>query len=240
MGQRWNSKNGEEGMKKYLAAIAILAIVLSGSGRAFSQSDSAVEDLSKPAGHEPPMLGIHWARGFEPNFLAKHAAQGLAHRKGTSVNMLWHNGSILTTAVTENIFWGTSWGTYSGDKITGMDTWYTGFSGSNYSATSNEYTGTNGQIVEAATSHLGHVMDTSAASGGGYSAGSTKLDYLKAIDHLLELRGSEERIAIVVDEAQVLNDDVLEELGLLWNRGQRDDSTSRKSFWWANLNSSSG
>ena len=46
-------------MKKYLAAIAILAIVLSGSGRAFSQSDSAVEDLSKPAGHEPPMLGIH-------------------------------------------------------------------------------------------------------------------------------------------------------------------------------------
>ena len=73
-----------------------------------------------------------------------------------------------------------------------------------------------------------------------YSAGSTKLDYLKAIDHLLELRGSEERIAIVVDEAQILNDDVLEELGLLGNRGQRDDSTSRKSFWWANPNSSSG
>jgi general secretion pathway protein A len=56
-----------------------------------------------------------------------------------------------------------------------------------------------------------------------YSAGSTKLDYLKALDHLLELHGKEERIAIVVDEAQVLSDDVLEELRLLSNRGQRND-----------------
>ena len=56
-----------------------------------------------------------------------------------------------------------------------------------------------------------------------YSAGSTKLDYLKTMDHLLELHGKEERIAIVVDESQVLSDDVLEELRLLWNRGQRND-----------------
>ena len=56
-----------------------------------------------------------------------------------------------------------------------------------------------------------------------YSAGSTKLDYLKAVDRLLELRGKEERIAIIVDESQVLSDDVLEELRLLSNRGQRND-----------------
>ena len=56
-----------------------------------------------------------------------------------------------------------------------------------------------------------------------YSSGSTKLDYLKTLDHLLELHGNEERIAIIVDEAQVLSDDVLEELRLLWNRGQRND-----------------
>ena len=56
-----------------------------------------------------------------------------------------------------------------------------------------------------------------------YSAGTTKLDYLKTMDHLLDLHGKEERIAIVVDEAQVLSDDVLEELRLLWNRGQRND-----------------
>ncbi|HVC44424.1 MAG TPA: AAA family ATPase [Candidatus Binataceae bacterium] len=56
-----------------------------------------------------------------------------------------------------------------------------------------------------------------------YSAGSTKLDYLKVLDHLLDLHGKEERIAIVVDEAQALSDDVLEELRLLSNRGQRED-----------------
>src|ERR1700687_3511822 len=56
-----------------------------------------------------------------------------------------------------------------------------------------------------------------------YSPGSTKLDYLNVLDHLLELHGKEERIAIIVDEAQVLSDDILEELRLLSNRGQRDD-----------------
>ena len=56
-----------------------------------------------------------------------------------------------------------------------------------------------------------------------YAAGSTKLDYLNVLDHLLELHGREERIAIVVDESQVLSDDILEELRLLSNRGQRND-----------------
>ena len=53
-----------------------------------------------------------------------------------------------------------------------------------------------------------------------YSTGSTKLDYLEALDRLLELRGKEERIAIIVDESQLLSDDVLEELRLLSNRGR--------------------
>jgi type II secretory pathway predicted ATPase ExeA len=54
-----------------------------------------------------------------------------------------------------------------------------------------------------------------------YSAGSTKLDYLNTVDHLLKLHGEEERIAVVIDEAQLMSDDVLEELRLLSNRGQR-------------------
>jgi general secretion pathway protein A len=54
-----------------------------------------------------------------------------------------------------------------------------------------------------------------------YCTGSTKLDYLEALDRFLELRGKEERIAIIVDESQILSDDVLEELRLLSNRGDR-------------------
>jgi hypothetical protein len=83
--------------------------------------------------------------------------------------MTYHGGKIMPTAVTKAIFWGTSWATYSGDKITGIDAWYTGFSNSNYAKTSDEYTGTNGQVGPA-TTHQGHVIDTSAASGGSNTA----------------------------------------------------------------------
>ncbi len=54
-----------------------------------------------------------------------------------------------------------------------------------------------------------------------YTAGTTKVDYLKTIDHLLDLHGKEERIAIIIDEAQVASDEVLDELRLLSNRGQQ-------------------
>jgi len=54
-----------------------------------------------------------------------------------------------------------------------------------------------------------------------YSTGSTKLEYLEALDKLVKLRGKEERIAIIVDESQLLSDDVLEELRLLSNRSDR-------------------
>jgi hypothetical protein len=72
----------------------------------------------------------------------------------------------MPSAVTQAIFWGLSWGSYSGDKITGMDTFYAGFNDSNYAKTSDEYTGGNGQVTSS-TTHLGHLVDTSAASSGG-------------------------------------------------------------------------
>jgi hypothetical protein len=150
-------------MKRHFLTLVVLFLALAAYGAAWSQTTPSVEDLSKPAGIEPPMLGIHWARGFNPSFLAGHS--GRSHGRKSSPNMIWHNGKIMPTAITANIFWGTSWGTYSGDEISGLDTWYDGFSNSNYSATSDEYTGTNGQ-VGAVTSYLGNVIDTSAASGG--------------------------------------------------------------------------
>jgi hypothetical protein len=108
------------------------------------------------------MMGIRWAKGFNPNFLASRVR---AARTKRSPNMTWHGGKIMTTAITENIFWGPSWRTYSGDEIAGLDEWYVGFSDSHYAATSDEYTGTNGQVTPA-ISHTGHVTDLSAAAGG--------------------------------------------------------------------------
>ena len=46
---------------------------------------------------EPPMRGIHWARGHQPP-----AAQA-------NPDMTWHGGNILTSTQTAAIFWGTNW-----------------------------------------------------------------------------------------------------------------------------------
>jgi hypothetical protein len=83
--------------------------------------------------------------------------------------MLFHNGKIMTTAVTKAIFWGKSWATYTGDKMTGMDTYYSGFGSSNYAKTSDEYTGTNGQVGPGVT-HQGHLVDTTKAASGANTA----------------------------------------------------------------------
>ena len=87
-----------------------------------------------------------------------------------SVNMSWHNGAILTSSVTEATFWGTSWNaaTDPGQKISGMDSWYYGFGGSNYAATSVEYTGSNGRVGTTST-YLGHHVDNTAAPSGAPS-----------------------------------------------------------------------
>lgn len=110
----------------------------------------------------PPMrLSAGPARGIVLPHGALHAA-----RPKRSPNMTYHGGKIMPTAVSKAIFWGTSWPAYSGDEITGIDSFYTGFSGSNYAKTGDEYTGSNGQ-VGATSTHQGHVIDNSAASGGG-------------------------------------------------------------------------
>ncbi len=53
-------------MKKSFLILAVAFFSLLAFGQARSQPVSGGEDLSKPAGVEPPMLGIHWARGFDP------------------------------------------------------------------------------------------------------------------------------------------------------------------------------
>src|SRR5215467_10195629 len=136
-------------MKSFLALIGLSALVLSGS--------AAAQDMStkKPQGGPPP-LGIHWAKDVKP---------AAAH--GQSPLMTWHGSPILSDSVVQPIFWGTSWGNinFVGDKITGLNSWYTGFSGSNYAKTSDEYTGTNGQVGSSNT--LGSdVIDLSPAGNG--------------------------------------------------------------------------
>ncbi len=113
------------------------------------------QNAKQVAPSAPPMLGIQWANG---------TSQDQTFRR-SSPNMTYHGGKIMQTAVTGAIFWGRSWGTYQGDKFGGIDSWYQGFNNSDYAKTSDEYTGSNGQVGPA-TSYIGHYIDTSTAGNG--------------------------------------------------------------------------
>ena len=149
--------------KLFLAGLisqACLGLAQAHDKETTSPFDPNVQDLT-PRG-EPPMLGIHWSREF-------HAAR-LA--RTSSAAMTYHGGKIMTTANMQAIFWGPSWTNtaFVGDKMAGLDAWYTGFSNSNYAKTADEYTQSNGAKVGAATTYLGHVLDTTTAAGGSSTA----------------------------------------------------------------------
>jgi len=80
--------------------------------------------------------------------------------RGGSALLTLHGGNVLLTSKTATIFWGSSWSnaTFAGDKITGLDQLYAGWSGSNYNAINTEYFGNNGQVTNS-SSFLGHSID---------------------------------------------------------------------------------
>lgn len=133
-------------MKSFLISMSALAL--------FAFPAVAQEDATKQTSIEPPRLGLHWAKDAQ-----------VVRPATTSPNMVWHSGPIMKTTAAQAIFWGKSWGTSPGDKISGLDLWYAGFGGSHYAVTSDEYTGTNGQVSSTVT-YGGHFVDTTAAAGG--------------------------------------------------------------------------
>ena len=130
--------------------ISLLLLVCLSTMYAFGQTEASTAA-------NPPIIGITWARGVAPDLSLAPARR--------SPNMTYHGGKIMTTAKISAIFWGTSWGTYTGDKMSGMDSYYAGWNSSNYAKTNTEYTGSNG-TVGATSTYSGHFIDTSAASGG--------------------------------------------------------------------------
>ena len=97
------------------------------------------------------------------------SAAGRLHRNTVQL-LLWHNGAVMTSAAVTSIFWGPSWGsaTFTGDKKSGLNTFYGGIGGSNYMGTNTEYTGTNGQVSRN-VSNGGSITDLSATSSGAPS-----------------------------------------------------------------------
>src|SRR5258708_9080403 len=102
--------------------IKLLPLLFCATGMAFGQATTntmPMPDAKSPQNLNvqvgPPMLGIHWTRGFEPN--ARLANEAKTTRPRRSPNMTYHGGKIMPTALTQAIFWGMSCAHYHTTNI---------------------------------------------------------------------------------------------------------------------------
>jgi hypothetical protein len=95
-------------------------------------------------------------------FKAKDA-KNLSIGLGRINNLSNHGGPIMTSSVVKAIYWGTRWSnsSFAGDKETGLDTFYQGWTGSGYAGTTTEFGSSNGQ-VSGAVSYGGKLVDATA------------------------------------------------------------------------------
>lgn len=127
----------------YGALVALVGAVLGVSSQASAQG-AGVTAVGNPH--------------FDYGYLAGTKANG------SSPLVTYHGGPVITSTAVYAIFWGTSWSSYTGDKISGMDTFYAGMNRSAYAGTADEYSGSNGQITSS-VSYGGHFVDSSSAPG---------------------------------------------------------------------------
>ena len=145
--------------KLSIAVLSTLAI----AGTVRAQDADTVTPSGIPIIHHPVMNGISWVRGYKNPI--QSAIEEQMTNTTVSAKMVNHGGQIITMPIVKEIFWGTSWPSYHGDKMTGLGTWYKGFGSSHYANTSHEYTGTNGTVGNL-LAFQGYVVDSSASTGG--------------------------------------------------------------------------
>ena len=161
--------------KRYFLA-AMLCVAVSAFGDDSKGKQKEPEDLSDHNNNAP--IEVMEIRGASSSARVNQS-------RTRSPLMTYHGGKIMPTANIQSIFWGSSW-TSSDPKITGLDSFYRGFSGSNYAKTSDEYTGPNGTSVGPTTVFAGHVIDTTAVSGinGGNNATAVLAEVCKMVNNL--------------------------------------------------------
>jgi hypothetical protein len=133
------------------AALCVAGIVAAGSSaRVGSNRDS---------------LDAQSAHGFVPARNAKPAA------RSHYFALLWHNGPVMHATTVVPVYWGSSWANSSfvGDKVSGLDTFYSGVGGTAYARTNGEYTDSSGSVNTGSIGKSANKIDTSATPSGAPS-----------------------------------------------------------------------
>lgn len=151
---------------KRLATFAISFCMFGAACVADYDTDSDQQGLESTDGGdaEPSDASV-----LHPHGHAGHGGGG-GHGHGGSPNLTYHNGPIMASgAYVEAIYWGSSWNnaSFTGDKQTGLQSFYSGMGNSDYDRTNDEYTQTGGAHVGTGVTWGGQHVDLSTASGGG-------------------------------------------------------------------------
>jgi hypothetical protein len=142
-------------MNKFTIAAALALLTLP----AWAQEEHGRPELATT---EPPMLGLHMARGAQPQARTNNAGPG-----GSNANLIYHGGPMATgTAgtVVQPIYWGPKWNlsAFKGDKIDGLTDFYSQVGGSTYAGTNTEYRDVNNFPVSDRVSWNGDFLDYSS------------------------------------------------------------------------------
>jgi hypothetical protein len=136
-----------------------------GSATLFAQD--AIDGHGSP---EPPAAGVHWAKG-ENNGQGNGNAFGLGGFGGVKL-LKYYGGPVQSSGSTVHpIFWGKKWTdpTFVGDKIKGIEAFYSGVGGTAYAGTTTEYYDSGGHVSPAVILGGPSVIDNSTAPTSGQS-----------------------------------------------------------------------
>ena len=92
---------------------------------------------------------------------------GTGTTSNSSAAMTFHGGNVMPHASVRVLLAGPGWrnASFAADKITGLDSFYAGYSGSSYAATADQYVGANG-AVGSSLHYQGHDAPTPTSVDG--------------------------------------------------------------------------
>lgn len=151
---------------KSAAATVVAALCVAGIAAAGS---------SARVGNAPAALDAKPAHGFIPSRHANAAARARVSQ------LIWHNGPVMHATTVVPVYWGSQWGNSSfvGDKVTGLNTLYSGIGGTPYARTNGEYSDGSGNVNTSSIGKSGNLTDTSATPSGAPSTSAVLAEVAK-------------------------------------------------------------
>jgi hypothetical protein len=127
----------------------------------------------------PPSFAAGPAFGFVPSRNANHANH--AGARGHVSLLTWHFGPVMHSTTVAPIYWGSNWSntSFRGDKISGLDTFYSNVHGTGYAHTNSEYTDSAGNVNTTNISKSNNATDATAAPSGAPSTAQVLAEVAK-------------------------------------------------------------